>query len=148
MLGLQQLLSKGRPASESDSDSDSTSTAQVAEQKLELEQEVVEQEVVEQGESDQGEEDEDQDVQSGPRQWCTDADVEPAFRPIAAFRSWRSWFIASYAELKQGMAKSAILYLAAQPLVSIQRLLLRSYIKKQNTSVPNWNKGMAKSAIL
>ena len=145
MLGLQQLLSKGRPApaSESDSDSDSTSAAQVAEQKPELEQEVVEQ-----GESDQGEEDEDQVVQSGPRQWCTDADVEPAFRPIAAFRSWRSWFIASYAELKQGMAKSAILYLAAQPLVSIQRLLLRSYNKKQNTSVPNWNKGMAKSAIL
>ena len=130
MLGLQQLLSKGRPApaSESDSDSDSTSVAQVAEQKPELEQEVVEQ-----GESDQGEEDEDQVVQSGPRQWCTDADVEPVFRPIAAFRSWRSWFIASYAELKQGMAKSAILYLAAQPLVSIQRLLLRSYIKKQNT---------------
>ena len=129
MLGLQQLLSKGRPApaSESDSDSDSTSAAQVAEQKLELEQEVVEQ-----GESDQGE-DEDEDVQSGPRQWCTVADVEPAFRPIAAFRSWRSWFIASYAELKQGMAKSAILYLAAQPLVSIQRLLLRSYIKKYNT---------------
>ena len=53
MLGLQQLLSKGRPApaSESDSDSDSTSAAQVAEQKPELEQEVVEQ-----GESDQGEE--------------------------------------------------------------------------------------------
>ena len=110
MLGLHQLLSKGRPASESDSDSDSTSAAQVAEQKLELEQEVVEQ-----GESDHDEEDEEvqasQESGAAFRQWCTNQDVshEPVFRPIIAFRSWRSWFISSYAELKQGMAKSAIL---------------------------------------
>ena len=118
---LASLLCKDRPASESesggDSDSDSASAAHVApllaqveEKELELEREVVEQ-----GESDHDEEDEEvqasQESGAAFRQWCTNPDVshEPAFRPIIAFRSWRSWFISSYAELKQGMAKSVIL---------------------------------------